>query len=207
MKEQAPVQERILTPEEEVMVKQLSKAQAQLRESLEELQNAIDLPEERAKKIQYHVADAIAVILAIAGYAGMKVITGGGYFGGGPGLIEGGLNQLMATGALAGVIAPIIAASYTIESLIRRRNPLKDIDAQEDIDELRGQFDAQMQEYEEQVALSRGIVNNALVRGGATLKHNGIHDATLTVTPEQIEMARQEAERDGVVIVRPEDVK
>lgn len=46
---------------------------------------------------------------------------------------------------------------------------------------------------------TREIVDEELLRTGATTE-----GGTLTMTAEQIEIARQEAERDGTAIVRPE---
>jgi exonuclease VII small subunit len=205
MKEKAPVQERILTPEEEEVVRQLSEAQAQLQESIEELQNGTGLSEEALEKLRYKVSNAIAIVLGIASWIGIHVMTGSGY--GGSGSTATAMEFVASAGTIAAIVTPILAASYTIETLIKRTHPLKIMQEQGDTSVLRKQLEDHIGEYERQVSLSRGIVTNALVRGGATLKYGGIHDATLSVTPEQIEMARKEAESDGVDIVRPEDVK
>ena len=209
------VSERILTLEEEREVEQLSEeeiqlkealddvaeklsvAQAQLKESLEELRMAGRLSNGELKKLNLKVTSAITVILGIVSYGALRGLLGGGY--GAPSSVgnDAGLMEFMvATGALAAVVTPILAASYTIESYIMRMHPLKRLKkniVQADVIALKEQFAAQMQEYERQVALSREIVTNALVRGGAIME-----DGKLTVTPEQIELARKEMEDDLV---------
>ncbi len=183
-------QERILTPEEEIVVREMSGKQEDLKAALTELENAFGVSEKDLEKIKYKVSNSIALLLM----ATFAVINLGlpGYVTVANESIAGGLITLLFSMPItAALFAPLAAASYTLESMIRRNNPVNNFKKQDNQTALYDQFNQQMSEYERQVSLSRGIVENAFIRGGAI-----VEDGKLIPTESQIDAAHREMEED-----------
>ena len=198
--------EHILTPEEEEAVRQFAEAQEELKEAVAALTGTFE-NETARREAKYRVSDKIAAALLIGlpilGTA--AVYAAAAFARSQPGSMnEGvglsGLEYIVGAGmgGSAGVIVsgPLILACRLFEGALRSKRL-----SEREIMDIQEQIRSQVGEYEKQVALSRGIVSDAMIRGGATVD---LESGTLTATEAQIEDARKEMEMDLARNEKPE---